>query len=475
MEKKISPIFGESVSTEKIKRRNYSSTEGTGSRSRFYLIPIALVLAIIIVLGRAFFLQVVRGSYYRNLSDNNRIKTIIIHAPRGIISDRQGKPLVYNIPGYRQTVNGKTRLIGQDEAITLISQGAKDLEIDSLRDYPYKESIAHVLGYLGQVSEDELKTSEFVNYNSGDVIGKMGIERQYEKFLKGEDGAALAEIDSQGKVVRKLGQSEGISGRNIKLTIDLDLQKKAYSAMGKVKKGALVVSTPTGEILALVSKPSFDSNLFTLGKDYKVANAASYKSVSEVLNDKENQPFLNRAIGGAYPPGSTFKIVVAVGGLADKIIGTKYSIKDTGVIKVGDFSFSNWYFTGYGGTDGDVNVIKGLKRSNDIFFYKLAEKIGVDRLSATAQKFGLGKILGLDLQGEVSGTVPTKEWKQEKIGESWYLGDTYNYGIGQGYLLTTPLQVNIWTQAIANNGNIYKPHLLKDLGDRKLNDRFLDQ
>ena len=471
---KIGPVFGEYISTEKIKRRNYHDGDDPSPNARNFLIPIILIICLIIVFGRIFYLQVMHGSYYRNLSDNNRIKTIIIHAPRGIISDRDGLPLVYNVPGFRETVAGKTKLIGQEEAIGLIAKGKKDLEIDSLRQYPYKDSMAHLLGYLGQVSGDELKTTEFANYKAGDVIGKMGIEREYERFLKGEDGKQLAEIDSRGKVVRKLGETQGISGRNIKLTIDSNLQNKAYDAMEKVKKGAVVASTPKGEILALVSKPSFDPNLFTQGSSYHVTSTGLYKSISDVLTDSSNQPFLNRAIGGAYPPGSTFKIVVAATGLADKVIDTSYSIDDTGVIRIGDFSFSNWYFTGYGRTEGEVNVIKGLKRSNDIFFYKLAEKIGVDRLSATAKKFGLGKILGIDIGGEVSGLVPTKEWKQAKIGEPWYLGDTYHYGIGQGYLLTTPLQVNIWTQAVANGEKIYRPHVLKDLGLHKIAENLFD-
>ncbi|MEK9176299.1 MAG: penicillin-binding transpeptidase domain-containing protein, partial [Patescibacteria group bacterium] len=196
--------------------------------------------------------------------------------------------------------------------------------------------------------------------------------------------------------------------------------------------------------------------------------------VTDVLQDLDNQPFLNRAIGGVYPPGSTFKIVVAAAGLASNVIDTNYSIKDTGIIRINEFSFANWFYTDHGGTDGEVNVIKGLKRSNDIFFYKLAEKIGVDRLSSVSEKFGLGKILGIDLDGEQSGLVPTREWKQKVIGEPWYLGDTYHYGIGQGYLLTTPLQVNVWTQSVANNGKIYRPHILKDIGDEVLAKNIFD-
>jgi penicillin-binding protein 2 len=244
--------------------------------------------------------------------------------------------------------------------------------------------------------------------------------------------------------------------------LDAKLQQAAFDAMKDVKKGAAIVSTPNGEILALISKPSFDPNLFTMGQSYKIASDSSYLTVSDVLLDSQNQPLLDRTIGGVYPPGSTFKLIVASSGLMNNIIDESWEIQDTGVVTLGTFSFSNWYYTGYGGTDGMVNIVKGIKRSNDIFFYKLAEKIGVDKVSETAKKFGLGAKLGIDLQGEASGIVPTPEWKLKNIGEQWYLGDTYHYGIGQGYLLTTPLQVNAWTQIIANGGTLYLPHLLKN-------------
>ncbi len=470
---KIGIAFPEFISTEKIKRRGNYHDRQNPRESRFYLIPIILILIIALVLVRLIYLQVVKGSYYRNLSDGNRIKTIVIHAPRGTIMDRRGMPLVYNVPGFRETVNGKTKLIGQEEAISIIAAGKKDLEIDSLRQYPYKDAMAHLLGYLGQISEDELKSPQFANYRSGEVVGKTGVEREYESFLKGVDGKQLAEINSQGKVVRKLGETDPIPGRNITLTVDAALQKKSYEGMKNVKKGAVVASTPKGEILALVSKPSFDPNLFTLGKDYKPTSLSLYKNISEVLSDNLSQPFLNRAISGLYPPGSTFKLITAAAGLQDKIIDTSYTVKDIGVIRVGEFSFANWYFTGYGRTEGDVNVIKGLKRSNDIFFYKLAEKIGVEKLSEMARNFWIDKGLGIDLGGEAKGLVPTDEWKRKNIGEPWFLGDTYHYGIGQGYLLSTPLEVNSWAQVIANGGTLYSPHVLKDLGDEVLNKNFL--
>lgn len=469
---KIGPIFGESVTTEKIIKRNYGDDKKRGMR--FYIVPFILIAAIFVLLIRMFFLQIVQGSYYRGLSDGNRIKTILIHAPRGIIFDRNGQALVYNVPGFRQTIDGKTKLLSGEEAISLLAEG-KTLEIDSLREYPNKDSMAHILGYLGQISEQELSSDEFAGYKSGDVIGKMGIEREYETFLKGTDGKQLAEVDSRGKVIRKLGETDPVAGRNIKITVDSALQKKAFDAMQKTKKGAVVVSTPKGEILALISKPSFDPNVFTLGNEYKSASNLAYQNIDKILNDSENQPLINRAISGLYPPGSTFKLITAAAGLQNEIIDLHYKVEDTGVIRIGEFSFSNWYFTNYGGKDGEVNVVKGIKRSNDIFFYKLAEKVGLEKLSDMARKFGIDKALGIDLLGETKGLVPTDGWKRKNTGEQWFLGDTYHYGIGQGYLLVTPISVNAWAQVIANGGTLYRPHILKDLGEEVINKNFLDK
>lgn len=460
---KIGPIFGESIYTGKIKRRNYGDEKRSKSL-RSYLIPIFIVGVIFIVLMRLFFLQVVQGSYFRMLSDGNRVKTVVIHAPRGVIFDRNNTPLVYNVPGYRQTVNGKTKLIGQEEAIGMIASGKKDLEIDSLRHYSEKEAMAHLLGYIGQISEEELKDPKYTGYRSGDLIGKMGIESQYEDYLKGVSGKQLAETDSQGKIIRKLGETDAEPGRDITLTIDSVIQKKAYEAIKKVEKGAVVVSTPEGEILALVSVPSFDPNLFTLGSDYKPASESAYINVEGILTDSGKQPFLNRAISGVYPPGSTYKIITAAAGLENKIIDENYTVEDTGIVRIGEFSFANWFYTNYGGKDGDVNVVKGLRRSNDIFFYKLAEKIGVEKLSLMSKDFLIDKGLGIDLSGEARGTVPDDAWKRKNIGEQWYLGDTYHMGIGQGYLLATPLEVNSWAQTIAAGGTLYKSHIFKDLG-----------
>ncbi len=471
---KIGIAFGDYISKGDNKKRNWNYEENRQS-ARNYLLPVIFIILFSILFARLFFLQVIQGYYYRYLSNNNRTKTVIVHAPRGIIFDRNGTPLVFNVPGFRKSVNGKTVFLTQNEALNQIAKGESGLEIDTLRNYPYKDDFAHVLGYVGQISKEELSEQNYYSgYNMGDIIGKAGIEQEYEPFLKGTDGKQLFEVNAKGELIRKLGQQDPIAGQNVTLSLDAKLQQDVFLATRDVKKGAVIVSNPKGEILALISKPSFDPNLFTMGEGYKVSSSSSYFNLSDILSDSQNQPLLDRTIAGLYPPGSTFKLIVAAAGLKDKAIDENWQVQDTGILKIGAFSFSNWYYTGYGGTDGELNVVKGIKRSNDIFFYKLAEKVGVDKISEIAKKFGLGNTLGIDLRGELSGTVPTPEWKLKNIGEQWYLGDTYHYGIGQGYLLTTPLQVNAWTQAIANSGILYQPHLLKDQKSVALNKKLLD-
>lgn len=459
-------LFGEGIRTEKIKRHRYDDDRPSSRlQSRSFLFIGIIILTGIVLIIKLFSLQVFEGKKYRLLSDSNRIRTQIIHAPRGIIFDRNGQPLVFNTPGFLRITKEKdgsikTEHITKEEALDSITKGDKNIGVTSLRQYPLKDVTSHVLGYIGQIAKDELESPEFVGYQANDWIGKEGIEGEYEHLLHGQDGRQLIEVDAMGKKVRELGQTDPIAGQDLTLTLDAKLQQKTYEAASDIKKGAVVVSTPTGEILAMVSKPSYDANLFTLDKTYHVSSTSAYSSRQDILLDSHDQPLLNRAIGGVYPPGSTFKIVVAGAGL-EGVIDDNYRVEDTGILKMGEFSFANWFYTDYGKKEpGLLDVVRALARSNDIFFYKLAEKVGVDRLSAMGKKFGLGETTGIDLGGESSGLIPTKEWKKSHMKEDWYLGDTFHYGIGQGYLLTTPLQVNVFTQVIANGGSLYEPHLL---------------
>jgi penicillin-binding protein 2 len=435
-----------------------------------------------ILLFNLFSVQIIQGDYYQKLSDSNRIRTQTIHAPRGVIFDRNGTPLVYNTPGFRLTKNCdpqkdikcETTHLSQEQALPLLAKGSHDIEVDSLREYRYKEVTSHVLGYIGQISEEEIKMPEYEGYLGNDWVGKSGIEDQYEQQLRGINGKELIEVDATGQKVRSLGQTDPIPGQDVSLSIDLKVQEAAYKAASEVKKGAIVVSTPDGEILAMVSKPSYDPNLFTLDETYKASTESGYTDIASILTDGENQPLLNRPIEGVYPPASTFKIITSAAGLENKVIDKNFRMKDTGILKVGEFSYANWYYTQYGKTEeGDMDVQVALARSNDIFYYKLAEMITVEKLASMANNFGVGKQLGVDIGNEAKGVLPTKDWKQKNIGEGWYLGDTYHYGIGQGFLLATPLQVNKWAEIIANGGTLYQPRFIKDGEAVALSNDFL--
>lgn len=464
MSSKHGVAFSDSIYTEKIKRRHFKEEDTRRIRNRILLILLLLASGILLI--KIVSLQLIKGPYYRNLSDSNRIRTKIIYAPRGVLFDRNDIPLVYNLPGFRQTKGDKTILLPKEKALEMIAKGDDHIFVDSLRQYSFKDATSHVIGYLGQITKEQITSSTYRDYHLTDLIGKSGLEYEYESLLKGTNGKQLIEVDAMGKAIRVLGQTDSISGQDLRLTLDSALQQAAYDAMKDVIRGAVVVTTPKGEMLSLVSKPSFDPNLFTLDSSYKATNTA-YPSIEKILLG-ENQPLLNRVISGTYPPGSTYKIVMAAGALESKKIDSSYTVTDNGKITIGPYSYSNWYYTQYGKTEGQVNVVKALTRSNDIFFYELADKIGLDTIVSSSKQMGLGRGLGIDLPGEASGVLPDKAWKKKNIGEDWYTGDTYIFGIGQGYLLTTPLQVNAWTQVIASGGKLYKPYLLKNIGEQVL-------
>jgi len=330
---------------------------------------------------------------------------------------------------------------------------------------------AHVLGYIGQLTLEEALQSQFNGYGLSDFTGRMGIEESYERLLHGENGRQLIEVDVHGNYIRTLGEDFSIAGKNITTTLDLEIQKSVYDAMSEVEVGAAVVSDPrSGAILALFSKPTFDPNLFTKSTSYEPDGG--YQSVDEVLNEK-TQPLLNRTISGSYSPGSTFKIVTATAGLEENAINPSTLIEDTGVRTIGGISFGTWNFLQYGKLEKPLNIVGAIRRSNDIFFYVLSERVGVKKISEWAGKFGFGKILNIDIPGEIAGVVPGPSWKERIIGEDWYLGDTYNMSIGQGFVQATPLQTNFMTNVIANGGTLYKPHLVPD-NKKVIREDFID-
>lgn len=457
--KAIGHAFSDHVFEEHFKRRRGFGNEG--SKSVFSYIPL-IILAIIfgLLATRLFTLQVVRASYYSRLSDENRIRTELIPAPRGIIFDRNNQALVRNTPAFTILQGKEVKWLSQEEALKRIAN--KEPVISTVkREYLLKDAAAHVLGYIGQISENEVLLPHFGDYGLSDFTGRMGLEEQYERILHGQNGRQLYEVNAKGERIRLLGEDEAREGSIIHTTLDGNLQKVVHEAMKKVEKGAVVVTDPrNGEILALYSKPTFDPNLFTREESY--VPDGEYKKKSEILLDDKKFPLVNRAISGVYPPGSTFKLITSIAGLQTHAVSEDTEIEDTGVVNIGGSSFGTWNYLQNGRKEGFLDMRGALRRSNDIYFYKVSEKIGVEELDKWAGNFGLGKLTGIDLPGEVKGTVPGISWKKEILNENWYLGDTYNMSIGQGYLEATPLQVNLYTQVVANGGEMYRPHLIKD-------------
>ena len=344
--------------------------------------------------------------------------------------------------------------------------GATESELitEWVRDYRLGFRLAHVSGYLGEVKEDEVgkvsaKCPTKGPRKLGSLVGRGGLEEQYNCILVGIDGEELVEVDALGKRVRTLGRKEPIAGDDLTTSIDSGLQLKVVELF-EGNTGAVVVSGKDNEILAFYSSPSFDPNSFIRG---------NYDEIDEILNDSA-LPIFNRVSGGTYPPGSTVKPLVAAAALEEKIIDEDYVYEDTGQILIqtdyGDFSYKNWYFTSAGGVEGKIGVEKAIARSTDTFFYKLGEMRGIDLLSEWLISFGLNEETGIDLPGEVSGLIPDPEWKLREKGEKWFLGNTYHMSIGQGDVSVTPLALNSAISSLAFGGTYCKPHFVSSEFDQ---------
>lgn len=460
-----------------------------------------ILLSLALILLKSFWLQVVSGEHYFSLAEDNRIKNEYTKAHRGIIYDRYSKPLVQNLFGFSLSISPSelpkdesqkdlalrrvAQIIGMDyEAITarlkeadkryfqpvLIRAGIPydqamtikiedlpgvRLNIDSWRLYPISESLSHLLGYIGKISPEEYDRFR-QDYLLDDNIGKAGLEKQYEKYLRGVHGQKKIEVDALGREKKIVSQTQFVAGDSLMLSIDADLQEKAYSVMKEKLprgKGVVIVSNPQdGSILALVDYPSYDNNLFTGG-----INLEEY---DKLLNDDRN-PLFARSIFGEYPSGSTIKPVMSAAALEEGVVTRNTTVNSNGGIHVGQWSFPDWKAGGHGVT----NVTKAIAQSVNTYFYYVGggfggfQGLGLDRIVKYLGLFGLGEKTGIDLPGERDGFVPTAEWKTEKTGEPWYIGDTYHLSIGQGDLLVTPLQVNNYTSAIANGGKLFSPRL----------------
>lgn len=421
---------------------------------RLSLLVLISTAAFFTIVSRLIYLQIFKGQEYQKIAEGNRVLLKRKLATRGIIFDRYGKALVENFPKFVIRKNNKITEISKEEALKLEAENSPEfnnVEILAERKYLMPKEMAHVMGYLGEINEKELRLPRYETYKPGDLIGRSGTEEFYEDKLAGKNGEEYYEVNSRGVILDKLGEKPDIPGSDIRLTIDSDLQKTAYGALsGAIKdpryqggaqvKGTVIVSAVgSGEILAMVSLPTYDST-----------------KLGDYVTDTKNYPLMNRAISATYPPGSTFKLVLSTAGLESGRITKNTLIEDVGVIKVGKWEYPTWSSI----RDGMMDIVKGIRRSNDIFFYKAGEMTGLNMIISYAKKFGLGGKLGIDLPAESGGNLPGDEWKFKVTGEHWYLGDTYHLAIGQGFILTTPLQVNMWTNTVASRGRLYRPHVV---------------
>lgn len=463
-------------------------------RDRFLIAAISLLF--FLLAASLFYNQILRYGYYSKLSRNNSIRILPIEGPRGNIFDRTGRPLVINRLSFDvaiiyQEIGDRRRLvrllsdllgmtgeeivaalekagkrayapvtiaedIGKDEALAL-EEASFDvsglvIETRAKRDYIYKHFGSHIFGYLSEITDSELETLRDYGYRMKDLIGRDGLEKYYESFLRGTDGGTQIEVDNRGRQTRVLGIKEPENGQDLQLTIDLSLQLACDKLLGE-RKGAIVVMDPrNGDILALASHPAFDPNIF-------VRRGASRERVS-LLNDRTGRPMSNRAISGIYPPGSVFKIVTASAALEQKKLTRNTRFFCPGKYKIGNTSFDCWKEAGH----GSQNVVEAMMNSCNVFFYNTGRALGVNRMETYTRFFGYGKPTGIDLPDEVGGIVPGKAWKTARNKGGWYEGETLNYAIGQGYLAVTPIQVAVMAAVMANNGNLVRPRLVKRIG-----------
>lgn len=403
-------------------------------RFLFYSIVLLVCLCFLIMVMRLFQLTIVKGNYYRELSEQNRVREIIIEPKRGKIVDRKGFVIAEN-------------------TLTDINNIKPDLSrLTSSRIYNNPEAVAHLIGYRQIADQNDLNNDSCLNkLIPGDKVGKKGIEKLFDCQLRGRPGKKLIEVDARGKYLRTLSIIPPVDGQTIQLSVDLELQQKTYELI-KNKKAAIVGIKPqTGEVVLFVSSPSFNP------QDFENNNS---EKITKYLTDKE-KPLFNRITEATYPPGSLFKLVVATAALEEKGIDEKTLVEDTGTLTAGPLKFGNWYFLQYGKTDGMVDIVKAIQRSNDIFFYKAGESVGPDKIKTWAERLGYGKSTELGL-GETEGLIPSSFWKQETLHDRWYLGDTYNFSIGQGWTLVTPIQTAMVTSIFANSGQLCQPEFLKN-------------
>ena len=450
------------------------------------------LFAFIVIIARLYYLQISEADKYRMMSDKNRISTRFLIPPRGVIYDRNGEIIAKNDQNFQAVliaeqasdiettlqkfsqisklsenekqkiykdlknnrrfvpVKLKDNLSWQDvSSILLQAPDLSGIEINEglSRYYPYADLYAHVLGYVGPVAEADKKDNPLYLV-PGFKIGKSGLERYFDHKLQGRSGTVKLEVNAYGRVMKEIERNAGQEGDSIHLSVDTRLQQIALEAFGDNSGAAVVLDVRTGEILAMVSTPSFDPNLFT--------NGISYKHWNALLNN-ERTPLVNKAVSGQYSPGSTFKIVVALAALEAGTISINTHFHCNGGMDIGNIRFHCWKHSGH----GSLNVVEALKHSCDIFFYETAIRTGIDKIHDMALKLGLGSVLEVGLENEKSGIIPSKSWKKAKYGTAWTQGDSMNSGIGQGYVLVTPIQLVTMLARVVNGGYAISPTFVK--------------
>lgn len=473
--------------------------------TRLHTLLVVCLVLFAVLLGRMVYLQLWRGDYYAKQSDGNRLRQSRILAPRGIIYDSEGKELVNNLPGYAvvlqkqssykpetlqrlsnllqmpvEEINAKIKASENfyepimlknnldQQMVTKIEEQRRYmpevmLSVQPIRNYPYHELAVHALGYVGEVSSYEIEQGLFKNITQGSLVGKAGLEKTYDKYLRGEDGAFMEEVDVAGNVVKHYDSVQPVPGKNLKLTIDYELQKELEAFTDKhlaflrssgiapgARAAAVVAIDPrNGAVRAMVSRPGYDPNWFVHGISSKNWNS---------INNDPNYPMNNKVITGEYPPGSTFKIVTGSAAFELKKVGLDEPIFDGGfhpmVPTMGNAG---------GEVLGWLTFIKALAMSDNVYFYELGYRVGIDNIEKYAHIFGFGERTGIDLEGESKGLVASKKVKRKIWDEDWCLGDTFNAAIGQGFNLTTPIQLSVMLSIVANGGTKYQPYLVDSI------------
>jgi penicillin-binding protein 2 len=460
-----------------------------------------IVFLFFFLFGNLIFLQIAKGKYYYRLSENNRIRIIPKRAPRGKILDRKDRILVNNIPTYTVSAlpfefEPKPEIVTRIESLLGITKDDIDravkrgglspyapiplkrnvdfatisfmqehlldypgviYEVEPQRDYPWHSHAAHALGYTGEISVPELRALYEKGYKAGDFVGKMGIEKSYDEFLRGKSGADYVEVRVSGEIVGPVEGKQNLPptpGADVVTTIDLGLQAYAETLMANVPAGTFIVMDPrNGEILAMVNRPSFDLDLFT---------GTISDSIWQLLNNPFFHPLLNRATQGTYPPASIYKLVTGLGAVDEGFVNARTHLEPCyGSLWYGDRWFNCWIRKGH----GDINFVQAISQSCDVYFYQLALRLGLDKWSELSLKSGFGAITGIDIKPEAAGFVPSREYYNERYGgrRGWGAGVLLNLCIGQGEILVTPIQLARYICAIANGGTLYRPKLVREI------------